>query len=217
MIVTLVNEKGGAGKTTLATNLACEYTMANQSVLLVDADPQGTATDWYRAREAEGEVPLTLLPDPSQGLDEKFPALASRHDVVLIDTPGTLSGIVVESIKASTLALLPVQPSAPDLWAMRDTTEVIQERRLAEGSPMAVFVVSAAKVGTRLTGEVDEALRSFPFPVLEARTHNREAYKKALGQGKCVQELQRAPKATKEVTGVAYELSAFYYESSAQQ
>jgi len=217
MIVTFVNEKGGAGKTTLATNLACEFAEANQSVLLVDADPQGTATDWYRAREAEEDSPLSLLPNLSEPLEDRFPALASSHDVVLIDTPGTLSGIAVESIKVSDVALLPVKPSASDLWAVHDSVEVIQERRAAQGSPIAAFVVSGAKVGTRLTKEVDEALGSFPFPTFKARTHNREAYKRALGQGMCVGELPRADKATKEITSVAYELSASYHEKPRKQ
>jgi hypothetical protein len=104
-------------------------------------------------------------------------------------------------------------PSAGDLWAVQDAVEVVEERRAIAGAPEARFVVSCAKVGTRLTREVNSALASLPFPALDGRTHNREVYKRALGDGRSVLDYD-APKAKKEITQVAEETSAVYHQTS---
>ena len=214
MIVSLLNEKGGVGKTTLATNLACFYAHNGLEVFLVDADPQGTAMDWHSMRDGvkcgSGEVACVSL--PSSDLEKKIAPLYRNADVVLIDTPGTLSPVTVSAIKASGVSLLPVMPSAGDLWAVQDAVEVVEERRAIAGAPEARFVVSCAKVGTRLTREVNSALSSLPFPALDGRTHNREVYKRALGEGRSVLDYD-APKAEKEITQVAEETSAVYQQT----
>jgi len=211
MIVSFLNEKGGVGKTTLATNLACAYATEGKSVVLVDADPQGTATDWFEAREGPVKTHLSLLSCPDGNLDSDLSGLAQERDVILIDTPGSLSGVTVQAIRESDVALLPVMPSAGDLWAVQDAVEVVEERRAIAGAPEARFVVSCAKVGTRLTREVNSALSSLPFSALDGRTHNREVYKRALGEGRSVLDYD-APKAEKEITQVAEETSAVYHQ-----
>jgi chromosome partitioning protein len=210
MILAFVNQKGGVGKTTLATNLACAFAREGRRTHIVDADPQGTATNWHAARGGgegeEGTVECTFAPEgEARGEVE---SIGPAADVVLIDTPGTLSGGTVSTIKAADLVLLPVMPSAGDLWAAGDAVELLK------GAPdtEARFVVSCAKVRTRLSAEVDEALNTFPFQVLGARTHNREVYKRALGAGRSVLGYD-APKACAEILEIAKEVSGAYRNS----
>jgi len=214
MVLTFINEKGGVGKTTLATNLACTYSTMGKSVVLVDADPQGTATDWFEARDGPVKLNLSLLSAPDGSLENNVPRLSRERDVTLIDTPGSLSTVTVQAIRKSDVALLPVQPSAADLWAVQDAVSLIEERRKVEGSPLARFIVSAGKVGTRLTSEAGDALESFPLDFLDARTHNREAYKRALGSGESVIEISGAKKAEKEVSSIAKEVLGLYSNQS---
>jgi len=208
MVVSLVNEKGGVGKTTIATNLACFYARKGKNVLLVDADPQGTALQWHDSFDGpsyrNGEVACVSLPTPD--LEQKLPPLYRAVDVLLIDTPGTLSKITVATIKASDLVLLPVQPSAGDLWAVQDAVEIIQERRAIAGSPDAAFLISSAKVRTNLTAEIGGVLEEEPFDTLSGRTHNREVYKRAIGSGKCVYDLNDK-KAASEITAIGEQVT----------
>jgi chromosome partitioning protein len=151
---------------------------------ILDADPQGTALDWNAARET-GLIPVVR--HESEHMVRGLPDRLRSVDVLLIDTPGTLSGITVEAIKSSDVALVPTQPSASDLWAARDAIELVRERQaVTGGAPILRVVVSRGKVGTRLTGEAHEAIEAIGATPLPAGTRDRESYKRSFGQGQSV-------------------------------
>jgi len=190
-VVGVLSEKGGSGKTTIATNLATAFHLDGAETLLVDADPQGTARDWGAASDADTPV-VAGVDRPS--LDEDVPRLGSRFDLVVIDGAPRLHEVLVSAVQASDLVLVPVRPSAADIWS----AETIIEACRAYGVP-ARFVVSAQIVGTALAGSVQDALESFDVPVLNARLSQRVAFTEALGAGQSVLQYKPKGKAAGEV------------------
>lgn len=179
--VAILNQKGGAGKTTLATNLAHALKLAGKRVLLVDADPQGSARDWNAANEGK------LL--PVIGLDrETLPvdlrAVEGGYDWVVIDGAPQVARLSAAAIKAADIVIIPVQPSPYDVWATADLVELIKARQeVTGGKPKAFFLSSRAIRNTKLSREIIEALEGYGLPTLKAGTTQRVIYPTTASHG----------------------------------
>ncbi len=112
-VIAILNQKGGVGKTTLAVHIATALARKKRSVLLLDANPQGSALDWAAARHGEKLFPVIGLPKSS--IHKELPAVAANFDVVLIDGPPRVYDVARSAIMASDLVLVPVQPSPYDV------------------------------------------------------------------------------------------------------
>lgn len=203
MIVSFLNPKGGSGKTTLSINLARAFHDRGLKVLLVDSDPQGSASDWHAARE-DNPVPLVAFgkPENLRGL----PGIAAPYDVALIDGAAKLESMIAAAVKVSDLVVIPVQPSPFDIWAAGDLVELVKARQeVMNGRPKAVFVVSRAVKGTRLGQEVTAALAEFGLPMLEAGTVQRQVFPQTAADGLTVFDSGNAD-AKAEVAAIADEL-----------
>jgi chromosome partitioning protein len=190
-VVSVLSEKGGAGKTTIAVNLATAFHLSGTDTLLVDADPQATARDWGAASEAD--TPPVAGVDRGS-IQEDVPRLAEKFELVVIDGAPRLERLYVSAVDVSDLVLVPVRPSAADIWSAETIIEVCRAR-----ATPAAFVVSAQVVGTALADSVQGALESFDVPVLGARTSQRVAYTEALGAGQSVLQYEPKGKAAGEV------------------
>jgi len=197
--IAICNEKGGAGKTTFATNLATAWHQQGRDVLLVDADPQQTALDWSDA--TDGGV-LTVQVGTSN-LEDTIPRLASSYDLVVIDCAPRMGSLTATVVRTSDLVVIPIQPSAADIWSAETVVGVCE----SYNTP-AVLAVSRQITGTNLAKDVQAALESFGLPVLEARTAQRVAYAEAIGQGKSVLDLSDK-KARDEITSLAKEIITY--------
>ena len=204
-IIAVLNTKGGAGKSTIATNLARAFQQDGNSVLIVDSDPQGTARDW---RETGGDIDLpAVFGIDRPTLDIDLPKVAHAFDVILIDGAAKMTKMAVSAIKAADLVLIPVQPSAADLWAVNDLVDMIETRQqITDGRPRAVFVINRQILGTRLAGGVDDVLASYGLPVLESRTSQRVAYSEAMAAGLTVLDHEPEGKAADEIRSLYNEL-----------
>ena len=204
-IIAVLNTKGGAGKSTIATNLARAFQQDGSSVLIVDSDPQGTARDW---RETGGDIDLpAVFGIDRPTLDIDLPKVAHAFDVILIDGAAKMTKMAVSAIKAADLVLIPVQPSAADLWAVNDLVDMIETRQqITDGRPRAVFVINRQILGTRLAGGVDDVLASYGLPVLESRTSQRVAYSEAMAAGLTVLDHEPEGKAADEIRSLYNEL-----------
>ena len=118
MIFALLNQKGGVGKTTLATHIAGELAMRGQHVVLLDADPQGSSLDWTQRRSQQGLPRLfSAVGLARETLHQEAPELARRADHVIIDGPPRIAALARSALLAAERVLIPVQPSPYDLWA----------------------------------------------------------------------------------------------------
>ena len=200
-IVAVLNQKGGSGKTTLAINLAHALQQDGESVLLVDADPQGSTRDWH---EANGGAVLPVV-----GLDRETLArdlkVVGSYDWVIIDGAPQIAKLSAVAVKVADLVLIPVQPSPFDVWACADLVEMVEARQeVTGGRPPAYFVVSRAIKNTRLSQEVGAAVADYGLPALQAGTTQRVVYPTTASQGATVlatfpDEIQAIKNELKEV------------------
>ncbi len=203
-IISILNPKGGCGKTTISTNLARHYHDNGLKTLLVDTDPQGSSSDWHAARE---DNPLPFI---SYGKPENLkalPGIAAPYNNIIIDGAAKLEGMIAAVIKISDIILIPVQPSPYDIWATSDLVDLIKARQeVTDGNPKAAFVISRAIKGTILGNEISAALEEYNLPVLNSITTQRQVYPRSASQGLSVFDGFMALKARLEISSIADEL-----------
>lgn len=203
MIIALLNQKGGVGKTTLAVHLAAGLS-AKGRTLLLDADPQGSAVMWSSQREDAPPFTVTALAKPT--IHRDIGQIAHGYDHVVIDGPPRASDLARSVIMAADFVLIPVQPSPYDLWAAQETVELIQEAMTFKPDLKAAFVMNRKAVNTAISKSAKEALGDLPFPVLTAEIAQRVIFAESATTGQTV--LERDPKgaAAREVNQFIREL-----------
>jgi chromosome partitioning protein len=202
MIIGVLNQKGGVGKTTIAVNLAATYAKSGLRVLLVDADPQSSALQWSAARDAEPLFPVVGMAKPT--LHRDLPDIAKDYQVVIIDGAPRVNELGRAAILASDLVLIPVQPSPYDIWAAAETVKLIEEAQQFKPSLKGAFVINRKIANTAIGRDVTEALGQFQaFPVLPTALHQRVVYAESAGQGLSVIEADPNSGAAREVAALA--------------
>jgi chromosome partitioning protein len=203
-VITVAQQKGGSGKTTLAVNLAVGFAKAGKSVALMDTDPQGSAGRWFMARlEAEGGMSdIDFSTASAWGVTYEVRKLADAHDIVIIDTPPKADSDLRPALRASDLVLVPVATSHLDLWAV----EVVLYLAGRERKP-ALIVMTRNRPGTRLAAEVAEKASELEAEVAAGSLANRVVYAETLGQGRAALEAPKGP-AHAEVKALVEEVQA---------
>jgi len=206
-VIAVLNQKGGSGKTTIATHLARALQLSGADVLLVDSDPQGSARDWAAVRD---DQPLTVVGIDRPTIDRDVKNVARKVDFVVIDGAPQAADLAVSAIKAADFVLIPVQPSPYDIWAAADLVELVKQRiEVTDGRLKAAFVVSRAIKGTRIGGEITEALSGYGLPILESRITQRVSYPGTAAAGTTVLETEPDGDAAAEVMALANEIKQF--------
>ncbi|NER82586.1 MAG: AAA family ATPase [Leptolyngbya sp. SIO1D8] len=202
-VIAVLNQKGGSGKTTIASNLAHALQQDSGKVLLVDSDPQGSLRDWNEANDAE-IIPVVGL--DRETLPKDLKAISDAYDWVIIDGAPQIARMSSAAVKASDLVIIPVQPSPYDIWACADLIDIIQARQdVTSGKPDARFVISRAIKNTRLSGEVEGALQAYGVLVLRAGTTQRVAYPTTAAEGVTVFSNPES-EAAKEIEAIKQEI-----------
>lgn len=203
-ILTVAQQKGGSGKTTLAANLAAAWSARGLRAALVDSDPQGSLSRWFAARTersgADG-TGLTLVSSTAWGVAYEAGRLKSDHDVVIVDTPPRADADLRPSLRVSDLMLVPVGAARVDLWA----TEGILELARREGAP-ALVILNRANPRARVTSVIRSELGRLGVPVAATEIGNRVAYAETLGEGLGVVEAARGTAAAREIAELAAEI-----------
>ncbi|MEH3099700.1 ParA family partition ATPase [Sphingomonas adhaesiva] len=200
MIVALVNQKGGTGKTTLSLHLAGALAREGKRVTLVDADPQASALDWAEARDRQGLARrFAVLGLPRETLHREAPTLARGADHVIIDGPPRVAGIARSALLAADLVLIPVQPSAIDGWASAEMLRLLDEARVFRPDLRARFVLNRCAARTLIARDTADMLADSDPPLLPARIGQRVAFAETAGRGQLVDEAEGAEIAAREV------------------
>jgi chromosome partitioning protein len=208
MIIGVLNQKGGVGKTTLAVNVSATLAMRGLRVLLVDADPQGSSMAWSAAREAPPLFPVIGMAKPT--LHRDMPEIAKDYDAVVIDGAPRVNDLGRAAILASDTILIPVQPSPYDVWAASDTVQLIREAQQFKPDLKAAFVINRKIVNTAIGRDVATALEHFDIPVLPTQLCQRVLYAESAGQGLGVAEVAPNSEAARELAALV--LSAIRIE-----
>ena len=213
MIIGLLQQKGGAGKTTLALNLAAYYAKEGLSVLLVDADPQGSAQAWSSVRTAPPLFPVVGMAKTT--LHSEIAGIAKGYDITIIDGAPRANQLARSAILACDLILIPVTPSPFDVWASSEIANLITEAQSIRPNLKAAFVINR-KVGKTVIGRaVENAFADLPFPVVPVGIAQRISFAETAEKGLTVFEVSSAYDARLDITRLAEAIPTIIQERAA--
>lgn len=202
-VIAVLNQKGGSGKTTIATHLAKSLELKGYSVTLIDSDPQGSARDWSAVNDKQS---LKVMGIDRPTIERDIKGLAAQ-DFIVIDGAPQAADLAVSAIKAADFVLIPVQPSPYDIWAAADLVDLVKQRiEVTDGRLKAAFVISRVIKGTRIGNEVEDALNGYGLPVLEHRIYQRVLYPSSAASGQTVMDLEPGGEAAHEISLLANEI-----------
>ena len=194
MLIAVLNQKGGVGKSTTAVHLARWLQLQGRSVHLADLDPQQTASAWLAAAD-ELTIPNSVVEATADAVLDRLPVLAEGADVVVVDGPAGLSDATRAVMLLADLVLTPVQPAGADLRSAVDVLRLVgQARMVRKGPPDAAVFLNRTTKGTRLLTEAREVLSQLQgIRPLAAAITQRQAITDCFSQGITVFEASTGP------------------------
>ncbi len=206
MVIAFAGQKGGAGKSTAAINVAAEALRRGLDVLLIDADPQGTARSWHAAA-AEAGHPAPAVLCLSEDLHRRVPSLAKEHELVVIDCPPRHAEIQRAALLVADVFVIPAAGTPADAWALVGTAKLIDEARKVRPKLDARVLISRLKASTSVGRMARDVLAGAGLPLLRAELRDRVAFQEAMAAGLGVTVYAPRSEAADEVRAVVDELT----------
>ncbi len=204
-IITVAQQKGGSGKTTVAVNLAVELRARGHSVAIVDTDPQGSMGRWFieRVERLGDDEALDFSTSSAWGASYESEKLKKRFDFVIIDTPPKIDADLRPALRVADLVVVPVATSHVDLWATEGVLDLARREKAR-----TLIVLNRTRPNTRLAVEVAEKAAELGADLADVQIANRVIYAETLGQGLGVGERARSGPAKEEVNALTDALVA---------
>lgn len=201
LTIAVTNLKGGAGKSTLSVNLAACLHHAGHQVLIVDSDSQGTCRNWASRAADDGHEGPPVVGMDSKALRRDLPTISKGYDVVIIDTPPRMGIEARAAMLAAHVVVLPVIPGGADVWALKETLDVLEDAQALRPDLRAVVVPNRVD-RTTLATLTRAALDDTGVRVLDETLGSRVAYGEATLAGRGVVDYAPSSTAAKEVKAV---------------
>ena len=216
MIIGILNQKGGVGKTTLATSIAHELSnrYIEDDILLVDADPQQSTLTWSEMRE--DSLPFVVVGMPKKTIHKDLPALMKHYRYAIIDGSPRTTDLTRSCIMACDLVVIPVQPSPYDIWASEETIKLIEEAKIYKENLRYVLAVNRKIANTAISRDVVELLKEKHMRILENSVCQRVIYAESAGSGQTVFDLSPNGKASHEIRLLVDELLRYAHEKESK-
>lgn len=214
MIVLIGAEKGGTGKTTLATNLSAVRAKNGQDVMLLDTDTQGSATYWNRLRDESKNEPTIFCTQKFGRVDTEVSKLSKKFDDIIIDAGGRDSEELRSSMLVADYVYIPVQPSQFDVWTISSMANMVRKASILNPKMKAYVLLNRASTNPSVS-EVDEAKEILEdldiLSLSSAIIRDRIAFRKAARDGLCVAEMKNTDrKAINEIYNLYQEIFDAY-------
>jgi chromosome partitioning protein len=207
VIISFFGEKGGTGKSTLTICIAVELQVRGRSVLIIDADEQGTASVWREtARQHERPAPDLLRAITCEKLEATVQGNFDKYDFVLIDLPSHVKEVPRAGLILSDVVLTPCAPSATEMWSLTTTVDVIKEAQTKKPELRAYAIQTKVQMNTRAGRSFREDLEPWGITQLFTHTSHRVAYKDAIAAGCGVTNFPNAGPAAPEMEELVDEL-----------
>lgn len=201
-VISIAQQKGGSGKTTLAAHLASAFSAAGKTVAVIDTDPQESLTTWARDRAGLDNVPgVKCASCSSWGLRVEINSLKDEADLIIVDTPPRADSDIRSTLRASDLVLVPVSSSLLDLWA----TPALLEQAEREGAEVRL-VLNRVRAGTRMANEIVEKAGDLGAAMTETSLGNRVCYAELIGRGLGVHDRAGNKVAREEIGALVSEI-----------
>jgi len=203
-VISITQQKGGTGKTTIAAHLAVMMAARGNPIAVLDVDPQGSLGEWFEARErtlGEEKAGITFRTASGWGAKREAKSLAQDHAIVIIDTPPKSDLEARHAIGAADLVVVPLQPSPIDLWATAATLEMV-----AKEGKRPLLILNRVPPRATLTKEMLRVIEGLGPAAARTQLGNRIAFAECMGRGSTINETDPDNKGAAEIIALAKEI-----------
>ena len=203
-VITIAQQKGGTGKTTLAVHLALAFIKYhNLKIAIIDTDPQGSLGKWFMIREEKklSNDNLTFKTASLWGAQYESKALKKDHDIVIIDTPPKIESDARPSIESADLVLIPMAASHVDFWATGAIVEIAKK-----ANKKILIQINRSSQRSKLISKTNDFIKSLNLSATKTIIGNRQIFASSMGEGKTAVEKQKKSNAVEEIKNLSEQI-----------